>query len=153
MKLTNSINKSLVLALTVAALSGCATIENGTTKGVSFNTAPEGAKVYKVLGHKKLRTKLVCKKTPCKVQLARISDHQILIKKKGYYPFHILIKSVGDHALGSVGGNLLLTGVASPVLDGIDALDGADATLVPSKVTVQLNKKVIAPQNVTAVDK
>ncbi len=151
MKLTNEINKSLVVALTVAAVSGCATINRGTTQRVSFNTAPEGAKVYKVFGQKKIHTKMVCKKTPCKVKLARISSHRILITKNGYKPYHILIKSVGGHALADAGENLLAVGILSPVLDGVDALDGADATLVPGKVTVKL-KKDIEPQSVTAVD-
>ena len=124
-------------------MSGCATIDGGTTKGVIFKTVPADAQVYEVTGKdKKLKEKVICKKTPCKVQLFRGSSHHIVIKKVGYKKFDILIKSVGNNAGESIGQNLLLTGVASPILDGVDALDGADATLKPNSVYVQLTKEI-----------
>jgi hypothetical protein len=119
-------SKSILAALVVslAPLSGCATVLNGTSQDVAFNSQPAGAVV-------ELATGVNCV-TPCSFSMRRGNDTEIRINKPGFQPVSVYIQS---RLGGSAFGNILLGGPIGAVVDGSN---GASNHLFPNPVYVRL---------------
>jgi len=114
-----------LISLPILTLNyGCATIINGTTQKIPFNSNPSGATV-------KTSDGMECT-TPCSLELKRKIDHMVTIEKTGYEPFQLNLHSVIS---GTVAGNILLGGLIGW---GVDAGTGGEDKLVPDKVDVTL---------------
>lgn len=106
------------------ALGGCATVINGTSQDVKFQSDPGGAQVRLTGGQS-------CT-TPCEVSLKRRHDLRADFSKTGYKPAYVLIQSKTG---GAMAGNLLLGGIIG---GAVDAANGASNHLDPSPVNVKL---------------
>ena len=105
-------------------LSGCATVLNGTSQPVGFQSDPLGAEVELVTG-------LKCT-TPCEYSMKRGDDSRVTFSKPGYEPVIVYIQS---RTGGSVAGNILAGGIIGGV---VDASNGASNHLYPDPVSVRL---------------
>jgi len=112
-----------VLALAFAA-SGCATVMNGTSQPVEFQSDPSGAQIRLVNG-------MTCE-TPCRYELKRGKDNMVTITKDGYQPVDVYIQS---RTGGGTFGNILAGGIIGGVVDGSN---GASNHLYPDPVSVRL---------------
>lgn len=120
-------NKMKTLAVLLAAgvsLSGCATVLNGTSQDVAFNSQPDGAIV-------ELNTGQNCV-TPCSFSMRRGNDAEITINKPGFKPVSVYVQS---RLGGSTFGNIILGGGIGAVVDGSN---GASNRLHPNPVYVRL---------------
>lgn len=117
--------KLLVLAAAAGtALSGCATVINGTNVDYLTETDPSGADIVFLNG-------LKCT-SPCTLELKRGADTRVDITKPGYDPVYVLIQS---RLAGSAFGNILAGGIIGGVVDGGN---GASNTLAPRPLSVRL---------------
>lgn len=114
----------VTLGVTGFLLSGCATVINGTSQTVTFDTDPTGAMV-------ELATGLSCV-TPCKYSLKRKDDNRVEISKEGYKTEVVYIQS---RTGGAAFGNILAGGIIGGVVDGSN---GASNHLYPDPVYVRL---------------
>jgi hypothetical protein len=105
-------------------LSGCATVLNGTSQPVGFQSDPSGAEIELVTG-------LKCT-TPCEYSMKRGDDSRVTFTKAGYEPVTVYIQS---RTGGSVAGNILAGGIIGGV---VDASNGASNHLYPDPVSVRL---------------
>lgn len=112
------------LMLAGVSLSGCATVINGTSQDVAFNSQPDGAIV-------ELQTGQNCV-TPCTFSMKRGDDAEIRISKPGFQPVSIYVQS---RLAGSTFGNIILGGGIGAVVDGSN---GASNRLYPNPVYVRL---------------
>ena len=80
---------------------GCASIVHGTTQSIPVSSDPSGANLT-VAG---TATKFT---TPCKVELARKTDHLLRFEKDGYDPATVEVKHVLS---GAVAGNIIAGGL------------------------------------------
>ena len=106
------------------ALSGCATVINGTSQSVAFDSNPQGAEVSTTSGAKCV--------TPCKLELKRKHDLRADFALEGYEPAYVLLQSKTG---GAMAGNLLLGGIIG---GAVDASNGASNFLSPNPVAVRL---------------
>lgn len=106
------------------SISGCATVINGTSQPVGFQSDPNGAVV-------KLVTGLSCT-TPCEYQMKRGSDSMATFTRDGYKPVSVYIQS---RTGGAAFGNILAGGIIGGVVDGSN---GASNHLYPDPVYVRL---------------
>ena len=120
----NSLKGAALVAATSLALGGCATVINGTSQDVKFQSDPGGAEVRLTGGQN-------CT-TPCEVSLKRRSDLRADFAKPGYKPAYVLIQSKTG---GAMAGNLLLGGIIG---GAVDAANGASNHLSPSPVNLKL---------------
>lgn len=116
--------KTALGAVTMFALSGCATVINGTSQDVQIASEPSGATV-------KLTNGTTCT-TPCEVNLKRRHDLRVDFTKEGYKPAYVLVQS---RTGGAAAGNILLGGLIGGVVDGAN---GASNHLAPNPVSVKL---------------
>jgi len=118
--------KKITLGLTLlASLSfGSATIANGSSQSISFNSSPEGASVL-VDGQMKC-------KTPCTVSLKKNKHSNISFQKDGYESQNVpLSKSFDGVALLNIFWDLSTT----------DLISGAIYEYSPNNYMVELKKK------------
>ena len=120
----NSLKGAALVAATSLALGGCATVINGTSQDVKFQSDPGGAEVRLTGGQS-------CT-TPCEVSLKRRSDLRADFAKPGYKPAYVLIQSKTG---GAMAGNILLGGIIG---GAVDAANGASNHLSPSPVNLKL---------------
>ncbi|MCH8539182.1 MAG: PEGA domain-containing protein [Opitutales bacterium] len=83
----------LALGATLALgllLTGCATVQRGTTQTVSVESSPSGAEVF--AGSEKLGT------TPLEHDFERRTAHRVRIVKEGYEPHEVLLRTVENEA-------------------------------------------------------
>ena len=113
-----------LVAVAALSLGGCATVINGTSQDVKFDSLPAGAAV-------KLSGGQSCT-TPCEVSLKRRHDLRADFSKSGYKPAYVLIQS---RTGGAMAGNLLLGGIIG---GAVDAANGASNHLDPSPVNLKL---------------
>lgn len=130
-----------VLFLAISLLvSGCATLVNGTTQQLSFQSSPEGATITIVakpsrliLAANKPPAELVLGVTPLTAQLLRTEFPQaIRVTKPGYQPVELPLK---QHISGWFFGNILLGG---SIGSSIDATSGAGSEYEPDRFFVTL---------------
>lgn len=107
-----------------SGLGGCATILNGTSQPVEFQSDPAGATI-------RLASGLTCQ-TPCQYSMKRGDDSMVTITLAGYEPVDVYIQS---RTGGGVAGNILAGGIIGGV---IDASNGAANHLYPDPVYVRL---------------
>jgi hypothetical protein len=105
-------------------LSGCATVINGTSQPVGFQSDPTGAEIELVTGLKCI--------TPCEYSMKRGDDSRVTFSKPGYEPVTVYIQS---RTGGSIAGNLIAGGIIGGV---VDASNGASNHLYPDPVSVRL---------------
>ena len=120
--------KKLVSVAALAAASfgvtGCATVVNGTSQPVAFNSDPTGAVVKLVSGQS-------CT-TPCQYEMKRGKDSLVTYTKDGYQPVKVYIQS---RTGGATFGNLIAGGIIGGV---VDASNGASNHLYPDPVYVRM---------------
>lgn len=108
----------------VLAVSGCATIMQGSTQQVSLSSSPTGATIN--VNGRPLGT------TPAAVDLKRKDNHVISIELDGYRPYEVaLTRSVS----GWVWGNIVFGGL--PGL-AVDAITGGFYKLSPEQIVATL---------------
>ncbi len=105
-------------------LAGCATVLNGTSQDMAFNSEPEGAVIA-------LHTGQNCV-TPCTFSMKRGDDARVEISKPGFQPVTVYVQS---RLAGSTFGNIILGGGIGAVVDGSN---GASNRLYPNPVYVRL---------------
>lgn len=116
----------------VAALSGCASIMNGTRQAVGISSSPTASAVT-VDGVSHGRTPVVA-------QLMRKDNHIVRIELEGYQPFEAtLTQSVS----GWVWGNIVFGGLIGLA---VDAISGGLYKLTPEQVTATLGRAAAATQ-------
>jgi hypothetical protein len=103
---------------------GCATVLNGTSQDLAFNTEPEGATINIAQGGS-------CK-TPCKYSMRRGNDSRIDIAMDGYKSEYVYVQS---RTGGSTFGNIIAGGIIGGV---VDASNGSSNHLYPNPVYVRL---------------
>jgi hypothetical protein len=152
---------SLPLWACAALLSGCATILDGTTQEMSFQTNPENVVVSlirsvpdtnvkvdwtKKAGHDVSPTPMrdetrILGKTPFTFRLDRMEGQRIEFSKEGYKPITMKLTTTTN---GAFFGNILLGGLPGSTTDGIS---GAIYEYSPSQFFVTLN-----PEMSTTID-
>jgi hypothetical protein len=115
---------AVALLLAGFQLGGCATVLNGTSQELAFNSQPDGAIV-------ELSTGQNCV-TPCTFSMKRGDDAEVRINKPGFQPVSVYIQS---RLAGSTFGNIIAGGVIGAVVDGSN---GASNRLYPNPVYVRL---------------
>lgn len=108
----------------VLALSGCATIINGTSQSVDFRSDPPGARVY-VDG-------VARGETPFEADVKRKQEHEVRFELEGYESYDVQLDRTVSPWLA---GNILIGGLIGL---GIDALSGGMYQVSPSSVGVIL---------------
>ncbi len=120
--------RTAALSGLVAALSGCASIMNGTRQAVGISSSPTAAAVT-VNG-------APYGKTPVVAELPRKDNHVVRIELEGYQPFEAtLTRSVS----GWVWGNIAFGGLIGLA---VDAISGGLYKLTPEQVTGRLTRAV-----------
>lgn len=105
-------------------LGGCATVLNGTSQPVAFDSDPRGAQIELITGLKCV--------TPCNYGMKRGEDSQVTFTREGYNPATVYIQS---RTGGSTFGNILVGGIIGGV---VDASNGASNHLYPNPVYIRL---------------
>lgn len=152
---------SLSLWACAALLSGCATILDGTTQEMSFQTNPENVVVSLIRSVPDTNVKVdwttktgrdasptpmrdetrILGKTPFTLQLDRMEGQRIEFSKEGYKPIKMKLTTTTN---GAFWGNILLGGFVGSTTDGIS---GAIYEYSPSQFFVTLN-----PEMSTTID-
>jgi uncharacterized protein YceK len=116
--------KGVVLAVSMLAVAGCASIMHGTSQKIGISSTPTGASVSidnKPLGN-----------TPVFADLKRKEEHVVTIEMPGYEKAQLTItKSVS----GWVWGNIVFGGVIGLA---VDAIDGGLYNLSPEQLNAEL---------------
>ncbi len=120
--------KKIVLASVLATVSlglgGCATVINGTSQPVEFESDPSGATIVTGTG-------LTCV-TPCGYSMKRGDDSMVTFTLDGYQDVTVYIQS---RTGGGVVGNVLAGGLIGGV---VDASNGASNHLYPDPVNIKM---------------
>ena len=123
--------KSLLNGLSfciIISTTSCATIFTGTKDKITFNSTPEGAKVF----HKDVE-KCV---TPCTVEISRgLSKQVATFRKEGYADKEVKLEKTFNPVTLL---NILLGGVIGA---GIDTATGSIIKYSPKSYTVELETK------------
>ena len=108
---------------------GCATITRSTTEALEVNTNPPGAEVSTSHGHH-------CGSTPCSLRVPRDEEFVLTIKKDGCETARAQV-SYGMESDGTwmTAGNIIFGGIIGL---GVDAVSGANMSLSPNPVEVNL---------------
>lgn len=115
---------SAAIAVAAVGLSGCATVLNGTSQPMEFQSDPDGATIELISG-------LTCV-TPCEYEMKRGDDSMVTFTKEGYEPVSVYIQS---RLGGGTFGNILAGGVIGAAVDGSN---GASNRLYPRPVYVRM---------------
>ncbi len=117
-----------VAALSLTALSGCATITRGTTQAWTVNTQPSAATITLSSGE-------TCQ-SPCTLKLRRKFPFTVDICKPGYKRVDTTVQTqVAGAGAAGMAGNVLVGGIIGA---GIDAGSGAMKDLVPNPLDITL---------------
>ena len=124
--------RALVASFSIAglALTGCATITNGTNDVLVVDSAPQGAQVT-------LSNGMSCTSTPCSFTVPRRSDLEVTVSKQGCTTrrANVTHRTASAGAAG-VAGNVLVGGIVGL---GVDAATGASQELVPNPLNIELD--------------
>jgi PEGA domain len=112
------------LATMSLGLGGCATVLNGTSQDLSFQSDPDGAVIAIADGR-------TCT-TPCEFGMKRGDDTSVTFTKEGYKTTTLFIQS---RTGASTFGNILAGGIIGGVVDGSN---GASNHLYPNPAYVKL---------------
>jgi hypothetical protein len=129
----------LVLGVALLGLAACATIIDGTTQEVSFQSNPEDVTVTVLrtvsdsnsndVWREKRR---ILGKTPLALQLDREENQKVIFEKIGYKP---LTMNLATTLNGKFWGNILIGGVLGPTTDSVS---GASREYSPRQYFVTL---------------
>lgn len=125
-------SQALAVATAAVALSGCASIQSGTTQNVKVASNPAGATVYVAL--KKdgvVANKVAVGVTPVTVNLSR-KHGALFVEKEGYVPTEVALTTKMNPWMW---GNVILT---SPLSTSIDTSTGASREYDPGEYMVDL---------------
>lgn len=128
--------KLFAAAIGLAVLSGCASIQSGTTQQVKISSNPEGADVYIAIATTKdnqvqYLNKVKVGQTPTTVRLSR-KDGAVILEKEG---FQQTIVPLNRTMNPWVWGDILLT---SPLSTSIDTSTGAANEYDPGEYMVDM---------------
>ena len=124
--------QALAAAAITLALSGCASIQSGTSQNVKVSSNPAGATVYVALKKDGVVTnKVAVGVTPLTVTLSR-KHGAVSVEKEGYTPVEV---SLTTRMNPWMWGNILLT---SPLSTSIDTSTGASREYDPGEYMVDL---------------
>ena len=121
--------RSTLLAASIAALTGCATIMHGTSQDIGFQSSPTNAKV--------LVDGLPMGNTPVVAKLSRKDNHIVKMNLDGYQPFEATLTRGTS---GWVWGNVVFGGLIGLA---VDAMSGGLYNLSPNQISGQLSGGVI----------
>jgi hypothetical protein len=161
MKTKVGILASLTLLACTTLLGGCATILDGSTQEMSFQTNPEGVVVKLIrsvpdpnvsvdwtkknsrdVSPTPMRDEArILGKTPFSLQLDRMEGQRIEFSKEGYKPISMKLTTTTN---GAFWGNILFGGLPGSTTD---AMSGAIYEYAPSQLFVTLN-----PEMSTTID-
>lgn len=119
-------NQFVAAAFAAVLLSGCATVINGTSQDIKFDSNAKQTTV-------KISTGITCV-APCKLDMKRRRDFRVDFAAPGYRSAYVLVQS---RTGGAVAGNVLLGGLIGGVVDGAN---GSTNHLYPNPVNVRLIK-------------
>ena len=128
---------NLAMAAAVLALTGCASINSGTTQQVKVSSNPAGATVYVALkkvdnnGQASVTNKVSVGVTPLTVTLSR-KHGALFVEKEGYVATEVPLTTKMNPWMW---GNILLT---SPLSTSIDTSTGASREYDPGEYVVDL---------------
>lgn len=125
-------SQALAVAAAAVALSGCASIQSGTTQNVKVSSNPAGATVY--VGLKKddiVTNKVAVGVTPLTVNLSR-KHGALFVEKEGYVGTEVALTTKMNPWMW---GNILLT---SPLSTSIDTSTGASREYDPGEYMIDL---------------
>lgn len=120
------VNQFVAAAFAAVLLSGCATVINGTSQDIKFDSNAKQTTV-------KISTGITCV-APCKLDMKRRRDFRVDFAAPGYRSAYVLVQS---RTGGAVAGNVLLGGLIGGVVDGAN---GSTNHLYPNPVKVRLIK-------------
>lgn len=120
-------NQFFAAAFAAVALSGCATVINGTSQDIKFDSNAKQTTV-------KISTGITCV-APCKLDMKRRRDFRADFTAPGYRPVYVLVQS---RTGGAVAGNVLLGGLIGGVVDGAN---GSTNHLYPNPVKIRMIKE------------
>ncbi len=129
-----------VCLLPFALLGGCATLIEGTTQNVTFQTKPDGATVAvngRVLG-----------KTPLTAQIDRGSTQWVNISMDGYIPE---TRPLTTQLNGWFWGNIPFGGIVIGM--AVDGVSGAANDFIPSQYTIALKPQYTFADSLVMADK
>ena len=121
--------RSILLAASIAVLTGCATIMHGTSQDIGFQSSPTNAKV--------LVDGLPMGNTPVVAKLSRKDNHIVKMNLDGYQPFEATLTRGTS---GWVWGNIVFGGLIGLA---VDAMSGGLYNLTPNQISGQLSGGVI----------
>ncbi len=124
--------KMFAAALGLALLSGCASMQSGTTQEVKISSNPEGADVFVAVSKdNQYVNKVKVGQTPMTVRLAR-KDGVVILEKDG---FQQTVVPMNRGMNSWVWGDILLT---SPLSTSIDTSTGAAYEYDPGEYMVDM---------------
>ncbi|MEX2380852.1 MAG: PEGA domain-containing protein [Opitutales bacterium] len=126
MKKTFYSSFSIVAILALSLLTGCATIQKGTTQRVPIESQPSGAAVY-------VNNQYVGD-TPLRHDFPRKTGHLVRIEKEGYASETLSLRTVPNEAAGAF------------VRFSVDEIVGAQNDLRPDAVSVSLRPDLLPAQ-------
>ncbi len=115
---------ALSISVLSLGLGGCATVLNGTSQDLAFQSDPEGAAIELISGG-------TCV-TPCEFSMKRGDDSRVTFTKDGYKTESVYIQS---RLAGSTFGNIIAGGGIGAVVDGSN---GASNRLYPKPVYIRM---------------
>ena len=119
--------RCVVLLGAVCALSGCATVMNGTKQKVPIDSEPQGAEI-RING-------VMLGETPKEFDLSRETSHLVELHLDGYKYYDITLEPKMNAA---VWGNVAAGGAVGMIVDG---LNGSTNSLVPPEVMAVLERR------------
>jgi PEGA domain-containing protein len=110
----------------IVTASGCATVMHGKTQPIGITSTPNRADV--------IVDQALVGVTPLIVEMARDTNHLVLIRKEGYHPYSTFVT---QSVSGAVAGNIVTGGLIG---GAIDKSTGAMYKLSPSNINAILKK-------------
>ena len=115
--------------IVTTAVSGCATITQGTRSALMVESNPSGASVLTTSGYS-------CIETPCVLDVPKKDSFSLTMNKQGCKPKTVnIVSTVGTAGGAALAGNIILGGIVGL---GVDAATGASKELVPNPVKADL---------------
>jgi len=118
--------------------TACATITRGTNDTLVIETDPPTTDATLSNGHN-------CK-TPCSIKMSRKENCVVKIEKEGYEPVEVNVTpQISGGGGAGMAGNVLFGGLIGVA---VDAGSGAMYDLKPNPISVKLEKKIIAVDDI-----
>ena len=128
--ISNSATTLILLTFGGVALSGCATVTQGTKEVLEVQSEPSGASVVTSHGYS-------CSSTPCVIEVPRKDSFTVTLSKSGCEEKTVsVLTRMSKQGGAAVAGNVLVGGLIGL---GIDSATGAAKELVPNPLLVELD--------------